>query len=603
MAQHTGLPRCLTLAPGVEVLEPDDGEEVWYDEKKADFVMDFFSLLCFGSNEWAGKPFVLADWERDAIRQFYGVQTFDDEGRSVRYRRFLYDELPKKNGKSEFAAGLGLLHLLADGETLPIVYIYAADKLNASIIYNAAKYMVEHLDWMCEPKSNPLCWALDSVKEIRSRDGGVLKVMSSEGESKHGYSPSCIIIDELHAQPNRKLWDITSFGSDTSRKQQAVIVLTTAGDDPDRKSIGWEVHEKCRRLLSLRRGEPERELDEDDPDWCPIMYGISILTGDDPDKIAELDIWDEALWYRCNPGLGKNIPLRKLRREARAAKKSEALERLFRWLRLNQWIAVKTVGWVPLTIYDNTQWPYQKEAGRKAPTRAEREALREMLRGKRCYGGLDLSKSTDLTAFVLLFPPQNGLENWVALFWAWRPMDGVLEAEQRDHVPYRDWARAGFLGLCEGDIINYADVENAIFDAAEAYDIVTLGVDPHLSWTLTQRLMDGRMGANGVAIPGSGVNVINIPQGILSMSPPTKELERLIRAHLMLHEHNTCARWCFGNARCYADGNENMKIMKDRSIGRVDITVAWIIAMAAALQDATKKPDLAAAVRRGNYHL
>jgi phage terminase large subunit-like protein len=258
------------------------------------------------------------------------------------------------------------------------------------------------------------------------------------------------------------------------------------------------------------------------------------------------------------------------------------MERNFRWLRLNQWIATKTVGWLSLTLYDKTQiGPSPK---------AEREAwIEETLRGKLCYGGLDLSTTTDLTAFVLLFPPQEGLDTWVALFHAWRPRDTVLEAEQRDHVPYRDWERAGFLTLCDGDMIDYTQVEQTIQEAMETYDLKTLGVDPYLSRTLTQRLM------------GLGLEVVEIPQTMMGMSPAMKEMERLIRAHQMLHVHNTAGRWCFGNVRCAVDGNENQKPMKNRSIGRIDITVAWIIAMATAMVKENAKDKLNAALEQGTF--
>ena len=575
------MPDMMTLAPDIQVPVPEDGAQLRYSQEAVDRVMGFFALLVFGQNEWAGKPFTLLPWEDQAIREFYGVQVLDDDGQCVRYRRFLYDEIAKKNGKSEFAAGLGLFHLLADGEARPQVGVFAADKTNADIIYQCAKYMVEHTA-LSQPAHRPLVWCRDSVREIRTRFGGLMKVYSSDADTKHGYSFSAIIIDELHAQPNRRLWDVLVTGSDAARRQQAVIVLTTAGDDPDRKSIGWEIHEKCRRLLAWRRGEPEQPLDQDDPQWCPIMYGISILTGDDPDKIAALDIYDEELWKKCNPSYGVTIKPRQFRAEARAAKQSEAAERNFRWLRLNQWIATKDVGWLPLTLYDKTQ------IGPSA--KAEREAwVRENLVGKRCYGGLDLSTTTDLTAFVLIFPPQPGLDSWVALFQAWRPRDRVLEAEQRDHVPYRDWARAGFLELCPGDMIDYTQVEEAVVQAAETYQLEMLGVDPYLSRTLTQRLTE------------RGLTVVEIPQTMMHMSPAMKELERLIRAHEMLHVHNTCARWCFGNVRCAVDGNENMKPMKNRSIGRIDIAVAWIIAMATAIVAQNQKPDLAAAMDRPGW--
>lgn len=586
------MPDLLTLAPGIDVPAPDDGCALRYSEDAVQDVLDFFGLLCYGQNEWAGSPFELADWEMDSIRQFYGIQTQDEDGTWIRYRRFLYAELPKKNGKTEFAAGLGLNHLLWDGEECPRVGIFSTDKENASQIYEAAKYMVEHT-CLGQPAHDPIAWAVDSRKEIHTKYGGVLKVYSSDAVGKHGFSFSCVILDELHAQPNRRLWDVLTSGSDAARRQQAVIVLTTAGDDPDRKSIGWEVHEKCRRILAWRAGRPERELDRDDPQWCPIMYGIGVLTGDDPDKIAELDIYDEKLWYLCNPGLGKNLKLRQFRAEARAAKQSEVKERLFRWLRLNQWISTKTVGWLPLTIYDKTQWNRPEWKELSAPAR--RLAVREYLRGKYCYGGLDLSKSTDLTAFVLVFPPQEGLDHWVALFWAWTPLDGIEERENRDGVPYQDWIRAGFLDGCPGDIVDYDKVEAAIWEAADMFDLRTLGLDPAMAWTLSQRLM------NPADPNKKGLEVIQISQTMMGMSPATKRLELMIRGHEMLHEHNTCARWNVGNVRCTTDGNENQKPMKNRSTGRIDVAVAWIIAMATAMVRANATPTLADRISQGGW--
>lgn len=581
------MPELLTLGP-VTVPAPDDGAVLRYSQEAVQDVLDFFSLLCFGQNEWAGKPFELLPWELDAITNFYGVQEQDEDGTWSRYRRFLYDELPKKNGKTEFAAGLGLYHLLYDGEARPKVGIFSSDKENATQVYEAAKYMVEHT-CLGQPEHDPIAWAVDSRKEIHTKLGGVLKVYSSEATTKHGYSFSAIIFDELHAQPKRDLWDILTAGSNAARRQQAVIVLTTAGDDPDRKSIGWEVHEKCRRILAWRRGEPERELDMDDPAWFPIMYGISVLTGDDPDKIAALDIYDEEVWRACNPGLGHNLRLKDFRAEARAARQSESAERLFRWLRLNQWISTKAVGWLPLTLYDKTQWNMELWSGMNVM--AKRMAARDYLAGKKCYGGLDFSTTTDLTALTLIFPPQEGLDTWVTLFWAWRPEDGVVEAEQRDHVPYRDWSRAEFITLCPGEMVDYAMIEETVLWCANVFKLDTLGVDPYLSRTVSSRLME------------RGITVVEIPQDMKNMSPAMKELERMLRAHEMLHEHNTAARFCFGNVRCAVDGNENIKPMKNRSIGRIDMTVAWIIAVAVWLIKKSQPADLGKALERDDFTL
>lgn len=579
-------PETLTLAPGIEVPAPEDGAELRYSPEAAEHVERFFSLLVFGQNDWAGQPFELLDWERDLIHKFYGVQVKDDDGRWVRYRRFLYNEIPKKNGKSELAAGLGLYHLIADGEKIPNVGIFAVDKQNADIIYKCAKYMVENTA-LSQPAHRPLAWCRDSVREIRTRFGGLMKVYSGDVDNKHGPSFSAILCDELHAwtgRAGRERWNVLTTGSDAARAQQTVLVLTTAGDDPDRKSIGWEIHEKCRRVLAWRRGEPERPGDGDDTEWLPVMYGISTLTGDDPDRIADLDIFDEELWRACNPSYGVTMKARKFRAEARAAKLSESAERNFRWLRLNQWISTKDVGWLPLTLYDKTQ------IGPSA--KAEREAwVAEHLTGKACYGGLDMSLRTDLTALVLVFPPQPGLDTAVALFRAWRPVEGVLEAEQRDHVPYRDWERAGFLTLCPGDLIDNRDVIGAILEAKERYKLKALGIDQYLTQTMTPLLQD------------EGVSVIAIPQTMAGMSPAMKELEGLIREHKMLHVHNTCGRWCFGNVRCAVDGNENQKPMKDRSTGRIDIAVAWIIAVATWIVERNQPPDLAEVIAAEKFSL
>ena len=576
-----------------------------YSSNHASYVCGFLESLVFGSGTWEGRPFVLLPWQREPLEKFYGTLDLDeDAGQKFRQYQYLYLEIPKKNGKTELAAALGLYHLVGDGEQNPQVYICAADKDNASICFNAMLNMVNLLPWL-KRRLDPV----ESRREIHLKDGsGFIKVLSADAYSKHGYNASCVIFDELHAQPNRKLWDIMTFGAGSGRKQPVWIVLTTAGDDPDRGSIGWEIHEKAvgvrdarqlrriqaeggdpHQVLSLRKvddGDMEQAqqelLERDLPNWLPILYGITAMFGDDPEDLKDIDIWDENLWYLCNPSLGRHLSIRTLRLEAREARSSEAGEKLFRWLRLNQWISVKAVGWLPLTLYDKCQW---------GPSRkADREKWLEQLRGKLCYGGVDLSTSRDMTAFVLLFPPQPGLEAAVILPYIWRPKGTVLEAERRDHVPYRDWERAGFLRLCEGNTIDYGDVENTIREAKELYDLRLVGFDPYLSRTITQRL-------------SAHVEVIEIPQDLKNMSPAMKEIDTMMEERQLLHIHNTCFRWTFGNVRIYSDGNGNIKPLKNRSIGRIDPTVASIIVVAVWMIARAQKATLADAMRQREYHL
>lgn len=575
----------------------------YFDREAGQFVCDFVERL---PTTDTGKLFSLYDWQRDALMEFYGTMCADapesgTEESAERLRRYwyLYLEIPKKNGKSELAAALALYHLFADGELNAEVYVCAADKDNASIVYNAAIFMATSAPWTAKMIAQGELRPIESRKRIEYRKRvktgnggykwitvGILQVLSAEAYSKHGYKPSCVIFDELHAQPNRELWDVMTGAAGASRRQPAWIVLTTAGDDPDRSSIGWEIHEKAvgirdarqlrrirsdggdvRSVLSLRHvgdedlADAEAELlGRDEENWLPILYGLTAMFGDDPDDLEKLDIWDESLWYLCNPSLGKHLSLRNIRMEAASAKRSEAEERVFRWLRLNQWITTKSVGWISLNLYDKTQWGPSK--------RREREEWLRQLDGKLCYGGVDLSTSRDLTAFVLLFPPQPGLDAAVLLpYGIWRPAATVDEAEKRDHVPYRDWARAGFLDLCPGEVIDYGAVEERIREARERYDLRMVGFDPYLSRTITQRL-------------APIVPIIEIPQDLKNMSPAMKETDDMMQRHTLLHVHNTCFRWTFGNVRCHADGNGNIKPLKNKSTGRIDPAVASIIVMA-----------------------
>ena len=150
--------------------------------------------------------------------------------------------------------------------------------------------------------------------------------------------------------------------------------------------------------------------------------------------------------------------------------------------------------------------------------------------------------------------------------------------------------RSGFLRLCSGTIIDYSDVENAVREAAERYDLRLVGFDPYLSRTITQRL-------------AQYVNVIEIPQDLKNMSPAMKEIDSMMEARRLLHVHNTCFRWTFGNVRCHVDGNGNLKPLKNRSTGRIDPAVASIIAMAVWMTARNHPPDLAEAMRSREYHL
>ena len=296
------------------------------NEARAMAVIEFIQLLKH-TGDFHGQPFILLPWQLEIIWEIYGRV---NEADGLRQYRKVYLELPKKQGKTELAAALLLFHDATDppgGE----IYCAAADREQASKVYQAAREM--RLQSKSLTKRLRL---IDSKKEIHNRATGTfVKVLSSESKTKHGLNPSVIIFDELHAQPNRDLWDVLTFGSSSARLEPLLLVITTSGNDPDRKSIGWEVHEMAVKIQ-------DGELDM--PNWYVKIYGAPEAS----------DIFDEAVWRAANPSLGVAVKIETLREEANEARNSEATERLFRWLRLNQWVSTKAIGWLPITLWDTT---------------------------------------------------------------------------------------------------------------------------------------------------------------------------------------------------------------------------------------------------------
>ena len=271
--------------------------------------------------------------------------------------------MPKKQGKSELAAAVALYLTCADGEWGAEVYGCASDRQQASIVFDVAVEMVNQC-----PALKKRMKLIPSVKRmVYLPTNSFYQVLSAEAYTKHGLNVHGVIFDELHAQPNRELFDVMTKGSGDARMQPLFFLITTAGTD--RNSICWEIHQKADDILKGRKI---------DPTFYPVIYGIE----DDDD-------WsDEANWYKANPYLGVTVDIEKLRDAFRNAKENPAEENLFRQLRLNQWVK-QSVRWMPMDKWDNCAFPVNAEE----------------LKGKACYGGLDLSSTIDITAFVLVFPP------------------------------------------------------------------------------------------------------------------------------------------------------------------------------------------------------
>lgn len=511
---------------------------VMFDEQRAERACKFLEMLPHTKGKFYGQPFKLLPWQRQIVRDVYG--TLKDDGT----RQFKYAVLfvPKKNGKSEMVAGTSLYHTFADGERNGEVYGCAADREQASLVFDVAVDMIDQVPSLKKRAKLTL-----SQKIITDRVTGTFyKVVSSEAYTKHGLNISACVFDELHAQPNRDLWDVMTKGAGDARRQPIWWVISTSGDDPDRVSIGWEVYERARRILQARAGgNPANDI----PTWYPVIYEYS---GD--------EIWDETNWVMANPSLGQTFTIQSLREAATEAKQSPADERLFRWLRLNQWITTKLTTWQPIDLFDQTVGAWD----------------RADLLGKDCYLGLDLSTTTDLSAIALVFPPQSGWADYRVIWQCWMPEANLADRVRNDHVPYDQWAKSGWITPTPGDVIDYTAIEAAILEAKKFYHVLEVPSDRAFATMLLQRLEQ------------AGLLCVDIPQTFKQMTDPLNLIETLLKTGRLTHEASPVARWCFGNASIAKNGNGEIKLVKEHKgksldrTKRIDLWVALANAMARA---------------------
>ncbi len=503
------------------------------DKKKANEVIDFIQQLHL-TGDFYGQQFILQPWQREIVSDVYG--TVKENG--YRQYKYSYLEVAKKQGKTEMTAGLGLYHLSCDGPGGQI-YCCASEREQASLVYRAAKQMIEQ-DSSLDAKEGGILKVVDSKKEIHNLETGTyLKVLSAEAYSKSGINPTVVIFDELHEQRNRDLWDKMTFGAGSARKQPIWWIITTAGDDPDKQSIGWEIHEKAVKILNGSIIEPT---------WYVKIFSAP----------EDADIYDEEVWKACNPSLGVTVDIEAIREEAQSAKNSAHVEKTFRWLRLNQWVSLKKISWLPITLWDKTEGDWN---------------IAELL-GKRCYVGIDLSYSTDLSAIVCLFPPQKGFDDWRFIIEAYLPENNLADKATKDHAPYETWAKNGYLTTTPGDVIDYGYLKTYIEKINSIYHIDWYCGDPHRLEILKQlfrRDIENKF--------------VKIAQTMDSMTAGMGRLDSLFTAGVEIsHPINPLGRWAFGNVIIATDGNFNIKPMKNKSIGRIDPTVALINAMAGAIK-------------------
>ena len=498
-----------------------------FDANKAQRAVEFIRCLKHTKGQWRGVPFDLLPWQDSIIRDLFG--TVKENG----YRQYnsAYIEIPKKNGKSELAAAVALLMTCGDGEWGAEVYGCASDRQQASIVFDVAVDMVDQ----CPALRKRIKPVMSVKRLVYKPTNSFYQVLSAEAYTKHGLNVHAVVFDELHAQPSRDLYDVMTKGSGDARLQPLFFLITTAGTD--RNSICWEVHQKAMDILEGRKI---------DTTFYPVIYGIE----DDAD-------WgQEENWYKANPSLGHTIDIEKVRNAYLSARENPAEENLFRQLRLNQWVK-QSVRWMPMHAWDECAFSVDPET----------------LRGRICYGGLDLSSTTDVTAFVLVFPPMDEEDKFIVLPFFWIPADNLATRVRRDHVPYDIWERQGYLKTTEGNVVHYRFIETFIEELNTRYHIKEIAFD---RWGAVQMVQN---------LEGMGFTVVPFGQGYKDMSPASKELMKLTLEKKLAHGGQPVLRWMMDNVYVRTDPAGNIKPDKEKSTERIDGAVAMIMALDRAIRN------------------
>jgi len=509
-------------------------KESVYCKEAADFAVNFIECLSHTKGKWAGKKFELIDWQEQIIRDVFGIL------KPSGYRQFntAYIEIPKKQGKSELAAAVALLLCCGDGEERAEVYGCAADRQQASIVFEVAADMVR----MC-PALNKRVKILTAAKRIiYLPTNSFYQVLSAEAYSKHGFNIHGVVFDELHTQPNRKLYDVMTKGSGDARTQPLYFLITTAGNDT--KSICYETHQKAKDIIEGRKH---------DSTFYPLIYGAD-----------ENDDWtDPKIWKKANPSLGITVDLEKVKAACNSAKQNPAEENSFRQLRLNQWVK-QAVRWMPMDKWDKCAFPVNPDN----------------LKGRVCYGGLDLSSTSDITAFVLVFPPIENDDKYYVLPFFWLPEENIDLRVKRDNVLYDVWERQGYLYTTEGNVVHYGFIEKFIEEQGKIYNIREIAFDRWGAVQMTQNL------------EAIGFIVVPFGQGFRDMSPPTKELMKLTLEQKIAHGAQPVLRWMMDNIYIRTDPAGNIKPDKEKSTEKIDGAVATIMALDRALRNANQEQSI-----------
>lgn len=504
-----------------------------FDLAEAERVVNFAESFRHYKGEWAGRRIELAPFQKFVLQNLFGWKRKKD---GLRRFRYCHLEVPRKNGKTILAAIVGLYLLAADEEGGAEVYNAATKKDQAMILWKDARVLVER----CKDPDFIECFTIKknpAVIELEWLEGFMKPLgRDTDGETTDGLNPHGLIEDETHAWRAAGFWNVLNSALG-ARSQPLTFMITTAGHYLE--SVGHTHHKIAKRILS---GESAGDGD----DYFAVIYSID--KGDGHEDLAS--------YAKANPLWGVTVTEDKVKSQLSLANADPAILRETKTKWLNVWLS-EGGGWL-----DMKKW-----------NAADVELDPKKLEGLRCYTGLDLSMTRDLSAKINIFPPQEDLDRWTVLAKFWCPTADIRLRSKRDKVPYQTWAEKGFLIPTPGEVTDHGYIQRDILEDEERFQVEAVGYDRTFSHHLIQPLLD------------EGVNMLAVSQGILTISPYAKELERLvIEGNKLNHFGHPVLTWCAGNTVVHTDANGNIKPDKKRSSEKIDGVIALIMALGTALE-------------------
>lgn len=497
-----------------------------FDRRAAQHVIDFFPLfICGTDGEFDGKPLVLEPAWQAALWILYGWKLKDAKGWKRRYK-FGYIEMARGNLKSLVLSGLCIYELIGFNEAGAQVFAAATDKKTAKLVFSTACLMVLKNEWL---RTHILV-----SQESLSVPGTASKFepCASEDQNLMGLRPSFACLDELHVHRTSGVWDVFASAMG-KRRQPLMLAITNSGYD--RNSVCYKQREYSEKVLAGV---------VDDDTWYAWICGI------DEEEDGRYNWEDEANWVKANPLLGTAVHVEELRSAVVKAKADPSALNILLRFRFCIWTTSHSV-WMPMEKWDACSQPIDREA----------------LRGRRCWGALDLSTTTDISDLVLLFEPLAGESRYPILPFFFLPKDNIEARCRRDRVPYDVWERQGLFQLTEGNVIDYRFIRARVNELREEFDIAEIGYDRWNSSDLVTNLIE------------DGVEMVKIGQGFADMAAPTKRLLELALTGELAHGGNPVLRWMASNTIVKMDPAGNIKPDKQKSREKIDGIVALIMAV------------------------